>query len=383
MAVSKSIIVVGVVAVLGAGGWYAWQNYGDMLLGKETKVAKAPLPPKPAAKPGAPADSSKMGAGTNIPPGSAAPMAGNDKLIDDLLTASGYKHMANELPGQILAGAASANLQKGQASIKSAELEGVLKEVFTSKGYIDRGIAELKKNFDEKKMKAALEMVSNPLSKRMTELEKARPTKADMEAFAAQPPTAQRMDLIRKIDGASKSTELASQMAFASARAVAGAAAANDPKKLAKIDSEIEQARVKTIETLRNNVLGSMALIYRKASDADLTEYVKLLNSDIGRWLNSMLSAAILEETKVDAAKVGEKIAALGKAQATPNLAKSAGPTVVETSHGNSATKDQKPLKTAAADGGARRGSRSGQDARACLDLPSNVEIIKCAEEFR
>jgi hypothetical protein len=378
MAVSKSIIVIGVVAVLGAGGWYIWDNYGDKLLGKSLKVAQAPVAPKPAVKPSAPADSSKMSAAT----GGAAPVAGNDKLIDELLTLSGYKHMASALPEQIIAGAASARAGKSQAAVSDGEMEKMLKEAFTAKGFIDRGASEVKKNFDEKRVKAAIEMMSTPLSKRMTEMEKAQPSKADVEAFAAQPPTAQRMDLIRKLDKASKSTELMSQLSIAAARAAASSAAANDPKKLARIDAEIETARGQMMETLRNNVLGGMALIYRKSSDADLTEYVKLQESDNARWLNSILSSAILEETKAGASKVGEKIAAMKETKPTVSATKNTEPKTTEIAASKSAAQETKPMKTATASA-TRKGSRSGKDSRECLDLPTNVEIIKCAEQFR
>jgi hypothetical protein len=40
-----------------------------------------------------------------------------------------------------------------------------------------------------------------------------------------------------------------------------------------------------------------------------------------------------------------------------------------------------KPMKTAAATG--KRPMRMNEDARHCLDLPSTVEIVKCAEPYR
>jgi hypothetical protein len=40
-----------------------------------------------------------------------------------------------------------------------------------------------------------------------------------------------------------------------------------------------------------------------------------------------------------------------------------------------------KPMQTAAASG--KRPVRVNEDARHCLDLPSTVEIVKCAEPYR
>lgn len=42
---------------------------------------------------------------------------------------------------------------------------------------------------------------------------------------------------------------------------------------------------------------------------------------------------------------------------------------------------DAKPMKTAAASG--KRPMRMNEDARHCLDLPTTVEIVKCAEPYR
>ncbi len=42
---------------------------------------------------------------------------------------------------------------------------------------------------------------------------------------------------------------------------------------------------------------------------------------------------------------------------------------------------DAKPMKTATASG--KRPMRMNEDARHCLDLPTTVEIVKCAEPYR
>ena len=96
----------------------------------------------------------------------------------------------------------------------------------------------------------------------------------------------------------------------ASLAALAVAAAGGDAAKLAKIDAEIAQARSQGAEAVRNNVLGGMAVVSRKASDADLTEYVKLFESENGKWLTNTLSHAVLEEVKSASTHLGERIVA-------------------------------------------------------------------------
>ena len=403
MAASKSIIAVGVIALLAAAGWYGWQNYGDMLLGNTSKMAQTPAAAKPAPPPsGAPAAGSAKMNGAQPGGAASAPSSSSDKIIDDLLAASGYKHMASSLPQQIIDGAANARAAKGRPPVNSFELEAMLKESFTTKGFYDRGVAEVRKNFDEKRVKAALEMVSTPLAKRMTEMEKAQPSAADVTEFAAKAPTPQRLALITKLDKASKSSELVGDISFAAAHALAAAAAGSDAAKRAKVDADIAQARSQGAETLRNNVLGSLAIVYRKASDADLTDYIKLLESDNGKWLTATLSRAVLEEIKAGSTRLGERIAAgnqgkpavagakapdgkaAGAEAKTPDAAKTAAKPAPEPMVKKEATApvEDKPVRTAGASSN-RQGSRSGEDSRECLDLPTNVEIIKCAEQFR
>lgn len=53
----------------------------------------------------------------------------------------------------------------------------------------------------------------------------------------------------------------------------------------------------------------------------------------------------------------------------------------VEQGKAGGAEADAKPIKTAAASG--KRPVRMNEDARHCLDLPTTVEIVKCAEPYR
>lgn len=382
MAARKFLVVLGAVALVGAAGWYGWQNYGDMLLGKTTKVAQAPVVPKPAPKPNAGNASKMEPSNAAAPTTAAAAPGGPDKLIDELLTASGYKHRASTLPDQIVAGMHGAAQAQGRpAPVNAAELEKVIKESFSSQGFIDRASAELKKNVDEKRLKAVLEMAMTPLAKRMTEMEKAQPSAADMQSFAAKQPSVGRLNLIQRIDRASRSSDLAIEVSLASARGLMSGAAGGDPMKLAKIESDLEKGRAQTIEMMRKNVLVAMSAIYRKASDAELGDYAKMLEYDNAKWLNATLSRTMLEEIKAASLRAGERIASLKQGAST--LAKShetKAPTTATTP--NAAVEPPKSAKTAAASP-AKKSSRSGQDSRECLNLPTNVEIIKCAEQYR
>ncbi len=72
---------------------------------------------------------------------------------------------------------------------------------------------------------------------------------------------------------------------------------------------------------------------------------------------------------------------ATGTAIAQTEAAKPAGIKVEQGKPGGMEA-DAKPMKTASASSG-KRPMRMNEDARHCLDLPSTVEIVKCAEPYR
>jgi hypothetical protein len=110
----------------------------------------------------------------------------------------------------------------------------------------------------------------------------------------------------------------------------------------------------------------------------------------------------VLEEIKAGSTRLGERIAAGN--QAKPAVAGAKAPEVKAAGAATKATDaakttakptsepavkkevtppvEDQPVRTAGTSSG-RKGSRSGEDSRECLDLPTNVEIIKCAEQFR
>lgn len=70
----------------------------------------------------------------------------------------------------------------------------------------------------------------------------------------------------------------------------------------------------------------------------------------------------------------------MSPASAQTEASKPAGMKVEQGKPGG-AEADAKPMKTAAASG--KRPMRMNEDARHCLDLPTTVEIVKCAEPYR
>ena len=345
----QGLTVLGAVIVVCAAGWFGWQYLeGDAPATAAPKKPQAVTPAKASAagKAAAPADTG----------------AARDKLIEDLLVASGLKQQLDQLPRELAAGVKQSGKPKSKASpavLKS--IENAVTESFTAQGFHDRVSAGLKKNFDAKRMQALLKDFSAPATKRMIDLEQLAPPPAEFAQFArgaaAARTSPQRTGLIKRIDAATRASDLAVDVALSSMKAVALGAAGGGADKPAAVDKAIEKQRASATDNIRNATLLNLAFSYRSASDAELEEYAKFCEAENSKWFYGIVYSSVLDEVRSASAQAGERIAALAS----------------------------KPAPRERATPHERTASRSGPraDARSCANLATNTEIIKCAEKYR
>ena len=336
--------IVGGVLVLAAAGWFGWQYFEDTA-------------PAPAAK-NQPAAAAKQ-----IAPAKAAAPAdtgpARDKLIEDLLVASGLKQQLSQLPQKMTAGVGQSSPQHSKTSAALlAAIEKAMAASFTEQNFHDRLSVDLKKDFDQKRMRALLGDFSAPAAKRMIEMEQATPSAQELGQFvrsrAANKLSPARTELIQRIDAATRASELAVEAAFASMKALSLGMVGAQARQAAAIDKAIEKQRVSTTENIRNSTFSNLAFSYRNASDADLEGYAKFCEAENSKWFSGIVYASLLEEIKSAAAQAGERMGALASKP------------------GKSASPAAKPAR-----------SKSRADARTCLDLATNPAVIKCAEPYR
>lgn len=340
LALSKKqiLIIAGAVALL-AAAWLGWR-----FLSEDT------APPPPPAK-------STPTAAKQPGPAKAAPLAGpaQDKLIDDVLIASGLKQQLNQLPGQMIAGIRESSQRKTKIPPTFAKaLEQAVADSFSAQDLQDRLKADLKKHFDQRRLQALLGELSTPAGKRMVELEQVAPAREELDRFARgltkTPLSPQRSLLLKRIDAAKRASDFAVELSFMYIDAIASAIAADEPKKPAAVAKAIEAQRAAATDNIRNATRLNLAFSYQSASDADLETYAKLAESDSAKWLTGIVIGSLLQQFKSAAALAGERI---GEAASKP------------------AAPAAKPAR-----------SKSRADARACLGLPTNNAIIKCAQEY-
>ena len=339
LALSKKQIplVVGGVVVLAALGWFGWQYFED----------SAP-PPAVPAKPQA-VTAAKAPAAAKA----AAPVDAG-KLIEDVLAASGLKQQLNQLPQKLTAGVRQSGTPKTSPAVLKA-IENSVAESFSAKGFYDRVSAGLQKKFDATRLQALLKDYSTPAAKRMVALEQASAAQEELAQFtrsaAATKPSPKRTQLIKRIDAATRASDLAIELAFSSMKAVALGAAGGGAKKAAAVDKAIEKQRASATDNIRNATALNLAFSYRSASDDELEQYAEFYETENSKWFSGIVYTSLVEGVQATSAKAGEHAAAPVDKPAPPAA---------------------KPA-----------GSKAGMDARACLDLATNKAIMSCAEEYR
>jgi hypothetical protein len=342
----RLLTIVGGVAVASAAGWFVWQNFADT----------GPAPAAPSRPQAVPATKAPVAAKSAAPVDSGP---ARDKLIADALVASGLKRQLDQLPQQLVAGVRQSGTPRSKTSAAVVKaIEDAVAGSFTAQGFHDRVSADLKKNFDQKRLQALLKEFSTPAARRMIELGQAAPSPEELARFArgavATPPSSQRASLVKRIDAAIRASDLAVDVAFSSMRAVALGLAGDGAAKAAAVDKTIEKQRASATQAIRDATLLNLAFGFKDANDTELEEYAKICESENNKWFTGIVYASLLEEVKRASAQAGERIGSLASKPAAPAA---------------------KPVRSMR--------SKPGADARTCLDLAANNAIMICAEKYR
>jgi hypothetical protein len=303
---NRTKIMAGVVvlAAVGAGAWFFFLD--DFL--------NAPPPKKPAAaavkaapKPAADASKQAEAAGPAAAPApaAAAPVAAKPAaakpipkdpghLIAEVIETSGLTSRFQTF--------ARETMLKAGADDARAVTEAV-ERVFEPAKMAAELAANLKAagNFDAERMARFLELLRQPIALKMISQEMRGVTpeamKESSENFRNTPPPAARAKLIQSIDEVAHTSEVATDMANAMARNMVDATLDLMQKAGKKVPREARQTVGLQLNAMRNQLRGEfrtiMFAIYRDAADAELSEYLKLLDADTGQWGFELLTNAI------------------------------------------------------------------------------------------
>jgi hypothetical protein len=337
--------ILGGVIVVAALAWFGWQHF----------VENA-TPPRPARRPHIVAKA-KPHAPVKPAPLSAEARA---KLIAEVLSVTGLKQELDQLPERMMTGVRQYDKQQLKTPPALAEgIEDAVAKSFTADGFNSRVNAALTKNFDQGRLQALVREFSAPAAKNMVAQENAPRSPEDYAAFersaAAKPPVPAREALIKRIDAASRASDTAVDVAFASMQALAVGIVSEEQGKTGSVAQAIEQKRAASDSKIRAATLLNLGFSFKDASDADLQKYARICENANTKWFYSLVHDALVEEATADSTNAGNLISQLK-------------------------IKPAKPAKKIAA---RHYGPKHGADARACLALSTNEAIIKCAEAYR
>lgn len=358
-------ILLGILAVVAliAAAWF-----GRGLLPGESQ--QPPPPPQAAASPAA---STAPAAAT------AARIANPEALIDQALEATGMNRSVDQIQQQMGAGMDASGAGGGLKPEMRALLRKTMLESFPADSLRQRLRERFKAGFNADHLRALLADISSPAAQRMMALEgKAVEGARDEQSIALftqqlreTPLPEPRRAMLRRLEAAVGASRQATEITLVTARAIMQGAG----KPAGDLEGEMAKMRASLESQMREALLVNLAYVFRDANDEDLAAYTAIYESPHGQWFMDNVYQAMREDFQVNSERFGARLAELVQKQR--ELA--AAPAEEGSAGAGEATR--------VAAGEAPRGTtrphlRWRQDARACLNLERDLDVIRCAEKY-
>ena len=334
---NRTKILGGVVLVVALGA-LAWVFFLEEFLSEP--------PPKPAAVKAAPkqadggkpaAEAPKPAAEAPKPSGAAKPAAkpipaNPDKLIAEVIETSGVKAQFQAYGREMVMKADMGGDGPGPAEIRA--INEIFERVYEPGKMNDELTANLKTNLDVERMGRFLELLRQPIVVKMTSAEirsqSPEAMKANIEEVRRNPPSPARAKLIQDVDDVTRTTEVALEMSSIIARSMVDSMLAEMQKGGKNVPKEARQMVGSQLNAMRDQARSQIRSVlqatYRSTSDEDLAAYVKLLDTDNGRWGNEVLANAIRPALAGRARDLGAEVGRLAMSRRSGSVAKAPAP---------------------------------------------------------
>jgi len=335
---TKILAGVVVLVVLAAGAWFFLFDESapppkTVTVSKTSKASKADAAKPSAAAPKQadaakkPADAPKPAAAPAAAPSAAVqpapgkPIPTNpEKLIAEVVETSGLPSAFQAAGVEFARQASTGDQDPGLSADEMRAVTDAVTKAFEPAQMSAEVRANLKANFDDERMARFLEILRQPIALKMTsaELHAVAPTEA-MKEFSENlrknPPAPARTKLLRALDDVTRSSEVQAEMADAMVREMLDTVLAELRKAGKKVPKESSQAVATQLNAVRaqarNHAVGMLHFTYRNTSDEDLSAYIKLLDTDTGRWGTEQLTNALRPVLASRSGAVGKEIAPL------------------------------------------------------------------------
>lgn len=325
----------GALVVAGAAAWF-------FLFQDE------PPPPKPAAK--APASAAKPAAKADAAaqPGAAAPKPAAasakpapiptdpDKLVAEIVELSGMRGYFLTFGRETML-ASNVQGQAQQAGASPAELRQVLdmvERVFPVDKMTEEFTNNVKAAYDTAKMGRFLEILREPVARKLHAAETRNLSPEVIRDYAEkirkEPPSAARQKLVQTIDEVTSTSEIGGDMALVIARDTMDAmfeAMQKTGKPVSRDERQMAGSMLNASQgQMRSAIRTSLHMRLRDATDEELAEYVKLVDTEAGRWGMEVLANALRPVMEGRARSFGRELAqiAMAKMQAAAKAAAAA-----------------------------------------------------------
>ena len=353
---TKILAGVVVLAAAGAGAWFFL--FQDEAPPPRTVVSTPASAPQPAAKSGEqakagdapkaadagkPADAAKTAsaapaAAPAAPPAATAavhaaakPIPTNpDKLIAEVIESSGIGPSFQRMGGELARSAVAGDQATALSDDDKRALKEAMERAFEPRAMTAELSSNLKANLDAERLSRFLEILRQPIALKMTAEESIAVRPEELKAFTENmrksPAPATRVKLIQAVDDVTRSSEVASEMIGAMAREMFDAMLAELQKAGKKVPKESRDAVARQQNSIRNQARGQALTMvyftYRNVSDEDLAAYVKLLDTDTGRWGIGLLIDAVRPVFTGRFGALGKDIARIALAKRIGAMAK-------------------------------------------------------------
>jgi hypothetical protein len=370
---TKIFAAVIVLAVAGAGAWLflfdddappartVVKGPGAVPGAKKAVSAPAADAAKPAVAPkqdGAPPPDAPKTAATVAPSGARPIPTDPDKLIAEVVETSGLKSSFQAF-GIEIGRQAAAGEQDSLSADEARAVAESMRRLFEPGKMTAEVSANLKAGLDVERMARFLEILRQPIAVKMTSEElravvQPQALKEFAEGMRKNPPPAARAKLIQAMDGVTRYSEIQSELASAMVREMLDTMLVELKRAGKKVPKDAASATATQLNAIRaqarNQAIGMLFFTYRNVSDEELSAYIKLLDSDTGRWGTELLANAVRPVLTSRFGAFGKDLAQIAMSKRMSTTAKAPAPAAPEPlAKAQPAAPAEKPASSAAA----------------------------------
>ena len=325
---NRTKILAGVVLLVAIGA-LAWIFFLEEFLSepppKPAAVASAPkqadASKAPAAAPGATPKAEAPKAAAAAKPAAKPIPANPDKLIAEVIETSGIRAQFQAFAREAVLKVDVGSGAPGPVEVRA--ISDVFGRVYEPGKMGEELATNLKSNLDVERMGRFLELLRQPIVQKMTAAEiRNQPADVIRDAIEEQrknPPSAARVKLLQDLDDVTRTTEVALEMNSTLARSMVDAMLAELQKGGKNVPKEARQMVGSQLNAMRDQARAQIRSVlhatYRGASDEEVGAYVKLLDTDTGRWGNEVLANAVRPVLSVRAREAGAEVGRLAMAR--------------------------------------------------------------------